>query len=95
MKTLLAKLTKYTVLAEITCGQPPEVANATFTSEGYLFEDIAFYSSENGFEVSDGVTEWNETCQSDKMWSKNYICTSKVSYAQIHQCDPSLFSLFA
>ena len=64
----------------VSCGNPPDVANATWTENGLRFEDIASYSCEPGFEVSDGVTTWNVTCESTAMWSVGSTCTSKYLY---------------
>ena len=67
----------YPLVSGISCGQPPDVPNATFTLEGLFYEDIAFYSCDPGFEVSDGVADWNITCQSDDTWSAGSSCSSK------------------
>ena len=61
----------------ISCGPPPPVENAVLTSESHLFEDIANYSCEPGFEVSDGVVSWSVSCQSDTVWSEVSICSSE------------------
>ena len=68
------------ITSGLSCGDPPDVANATFTSDGSLFEDMAFYSCEPGFEVSEGVATWNVTCQDTYSWSLGSTCSSKKYY---------------
>ena len=67
-------------LLGVSCCQPPAVENAKLSAENQLFGDIAFYTCETGFEVSDGVTDWNVTCQSDKTWSESFSCSSEKHY---------------
>ena len=64
-------------MAGVSCGAPPDVSHATFTSDGNLFGDTAFYACETGFEVSIGVNSWNISCQNTSSWSLVSTCSSK------------------
>ena len=65
------------ITAGVSCGDPPDVSNATFTSDGNLYEDTAMYTCELGFEVSEGVNSWNISCQNTSSWSSGSSCSSK------------------
>ena len=64
----------------MSCGKPPIVANANFTSVDNLYEDAANYTCEPGFEVTAGVVgvdNWSITCQSNATWTSGQTCSSK------------------
>ena len=60
--------------AGLSCGEPPSVADASFQAPSRLYEDVATYSCDPGFENPDSVDDWIVTCQSDGMWSEGTYC---------------------
>lgn len=57
----------------LDCGDPSELANATYTATGTSYQDNTSYTCDTGFEPSNGASVMTY-CQDDGQWSGMPIC---------------------
>lgn len=62
----------------LDCGDPSELANATYTATGTSYQDNTTYTCDTGFEPSNGATMMTY-CQDDGQWSEMPTCERKLS----------------
>ena len=56
------------------CGEPPSIVNGVFNAPSQLYEDVASYTCNTGYESS---TSTNVSCQADGTWTQEPNCASE------------------
>ena len=70
----------------MSCGKPPNVANANFSSVDNLYGDTVDYICDPGFGVTGsvvGIDNWSITCQSNATWTSGETCSSKDDFTDL------------